>query len=285
MNYSDRNTEAVFKASFWEKTWRELGSSFLADHQRRYPQRWHRFYDSQGPALREISGLDQEQGRMIIDPLWQQGGLFPGCSVIDLGCGTGWLALPLALKEARVLAVDSSSDMLESLQGEARMMNLSTLTTQHTCWTEIETDKPFDLALAACFPPALCPDGISRMEGLGKKCALLLPAGEQGLPWVKNLWKDLCDRYPFSGPRQLQTSFNYLTATGRKPNLLHITAPFSVDLPLEQMLDFYAGYFSLFDRSGPKVRTVIQRELKPFIHEGRVQTRGESCFGLIWWGR
>lgn len=281
----DRDIETIFTAAFWEKTWKKLNTSFLADHQRRYPQRWSRFYESQGPMLRETGGLNQGQGRIIVDTLWRQGGLFQGCSAVDLGCGTGWLALPLALKGVRVLAVDTGTAMLESLQGEARMMNLSTLTTRHTCWTEIETHKPFDLALAACFPPALCPDGISRMEGLGGKCALLLPAGEQGLPWVKNLWKDLCDRYPFSGPRQLQTSFNYLTATGRRPNLLHITAPFSVDLPLEHMLDFYADYFSLFDKTGPRVRAVIQKEMEPFTCGGRVQTRGETCFGLICWGR
>jgi hypothetical protein len=73
--------------------------------------------------------------------------------------------------------------------------------------------------------------------------------------------------------------------TDRKPTLLQIRTPLAVDLPLEQMLDFYSDYFSLFDKSGPKARAVIQRELEPFIHEGRVQTRGESCFGLIWWGR
>lgn len=285
MKYGDRNTETVFTASFWEKTWKELGNSFLADHQRRYPQQWCDFYEGQGLRLREIGGLDQEQGRMIIDILWQQGKLLPECSAVDLGCGTGWLALPLALKGVRVRAVDSSAAMLESLQQEAQALNLSTLTTQQVCWTKIESKEPFDLALAACFPPALCPGGISRMECLGKKCALLLPASEQGLPWVKNMWKSLCGRHPFSGTLQLQTAFNYLITTGRRPNLLHITAPFSVDLPLEHMLDFYTGYFSLFDKSGPKVRAAIQKEMEPFTHEGRVRNRGESCFGLIWWGR
>nr|NJM02583.1 hypothetical protein [Desulfobacula sp.] len=99
----DRDIETFFSASFWEKAWKKLNASFLADHQQLYPQRWSRFYESQGPMLRETGGLNQGQGRIIIDTLWRQAGLFPGCSAVDLGCGTGWLALPLALKGARVL--------------------------------------------------------------------------------------------------------------------------------------------------------------------------------------
>jgi len=277
--------EIIFTASFWGNTWKELGNSFLARHQHRYPQRWYDFYENQGSRMREIGGLDQEQGRSIAEILQQQGLLFPKCAVVDLGCGTGWLALPMALKETHVLAVDTSTGMLKTLKRQARGLNIKTLETQCSCWTKIKNREPFDLALAACFPPALCPDGISHMEHLGKKCALLLPNSEQGLPWVKNLWKALFKQYPFTGPQQLQVAFNYLMATGRTPGLLPVKTPLTVDLPIEQVIDFYTGYFSLFDKSGPAVRDVIQKKMEPFTHEGRVQARGEACFGLIWWGR
>lgn len=44
----------------------------------------------------------------------------PGAQVVDLGCGTGQISLPLALQGAKVLAVDVSSAMVRQLQSEAR---------------------------------------------------------------------------------------------------------------------------------------------------------------------
>jgi SAM-dependent methyltransferase len=259
------------------------GPSYLTSHQRLYPERWHHFYETQGLLLREISGLGQQQGRIIVDMLWNQAGLYPGCSTIDLGCGTGWIALPLASKGARVLAVDNSAAMLETLRQESRAFNLTTLETRHACWTTIACRQPFDLALAACFPPALSPDGIARMERLGKTCAFLLPSGGQGLPWIRNLWKTICNRDPFSEPSRLQVALNYLMSAGKKPRLLPIKTPLVVDLPLEQVLDFYIGYFSLFEKTSSEITAVIQKELEPFTHAGRVQTRMESCSEVIWW--
>ncbi len=44
----------------------------------------------------------------------------PGCQVVDLGCGTGQLSLPLAQRGARVLAIDVSAAMVGRLQANAR---------------------------------------------------------------------------------------------------------------------------------------------------------------------
>ena len=44
----------------------------------------------------------------------------PGDQVVDLGCGTGQLSLPLAERGARVLAIDVSSAMVRRLEANAR---------------------------------------------------------------------------------------------------------------------------------------------------------------------
>ena len=44
----------------------------------------------------------------------------PGSQVVDLGCGTGQLSLPLAERGARVLAIDVSAAMVGRLQANAR---------------------------------------------------------------------------------------------------------------------------------------------------------------------
>ena len=51
----------------------------------------------------------------------------PDDRVIDLGCGTGQVSLPLAMNGARVLAVDVSPGMIGRLQSQARQRGLRNL--------------------------------------------------------------------------------------------------------------------------------------------------------------
>jgi ubiquinone/menaquinone biosynthesis C-methylase UbiE len=47
-----------------------------------------------------------------------------GDQVVDLGCGTGQLSLPLAERGARVLGVDVSNEMIARLEAKARKLSL-----------------------------------------------------------------------------------------------------------------------------------------------------------------
>jgi ubiquinone/menaquinone biosynthesis C-methylase UbiE len=55
---------------------------------------------------------------IVIDRLLDGPWFTPGSLIVDIGCGTGQLAMPLAARGARVIAIDSSRDMLE--EGRAR---------------------------------------------------------------------------------------------------------------------------------------------------------------------
>lgn len=51
----------------------------------------------------------------------------PDAQIVDLGCGTGQLSLPLARRGARVLAVDVSPAMVRRMESQARKESLTTL--------------------------------------------------------------------------------------------------------------------------------------------------------------
>jgi ubiquinone/menaquinone biosynthesis C-methylase UbiE len=63
----------------------------------------------------------------VVDAVLAAAGAEPGTTTVDLGCGTGELALPLAQKGAHVTAVDISSAMVRRLEEKAADAQLDTI--------------------------------------------------------------------------------------------------------------------------------------------------------------
>ncbi|MGA1598147.1 MAG: class I SAM-dependent methyltransferase [bacterium] len=73
--------------------------------------------------------------------------LKPGCRVVDFGCGTGRLALPLALQGFQVTGVDASEPLLEQLRWKSEELE---------CWIEIRASRFQDFTAPQPFDAALC---------------------------------------------------------------------------------------------------------------------------------
>ncbi len=81
----------------------------------------------------------------------ERAGVLPGETVIDMGCGSGTLALPLAAEGHRVTACDLSSKMLEKLKEQAVAEGLeSRLDLRQVSWLADWDDLPVaDVFLAS----------------------------------------------------------------------------------------------------------------------------------------
>ena len=80
-----------------------------------------------------------------------------GCSsLLDVGAGCGALCIPLARGFERVVALDSSSAMLNELRGEAGRVGLKNIEIEHASWDEAEEGiGSFDVVLVANVPGVL----------------------------------------------------------------------------------------------------------------------------------
>lgn len=104
--------------------------------------------------------------------------LRPDMAVLDYGAGTGLLALALAPRVRRVLAVDSSAGMLEVLGRKARAASLAQVETLQADFSRDPLPPgPFDLAASAMTLHHVAdPDRLFR-----KFFALLAPGGQLAL--------------------------------------------------------------------------------------------------------
>ncbi len=71
-------------------------------------------------------------------------------SVLDVGCGSGSLAIPLAQRLDEVVALDFSAAMLAQLQQRAQQARLSNIRSRHLAWEDDWSEVPVcDIAIAS----------------------------------------------------------------------------------------------------------------------------------------
>lgn len=76
----------------------------------------------------------------------------PDWTVLDIGCGPGTLALPVAARTRQVTAIDFSENMLKILESRAAEQGLTNITTHRLSWDDDwqqQGIKPHDVAIAS----------------------------------------------------------------------------------------------------------------------------------------
>lgn len=116
MRYSDIDWNRMWQDSRTKKSWKKRKDK---DWDKRAPSFASRNVDS--------PYVDQFLGKVAIAPDW---------SVLDIGCGPGTLALPLARRVKKVTAVDFSGAMLEELEKRAKEQNINNIETIKASWED-----------------------------------------------------------------------------------------------------------------------------------------------------
>ena len=104
-------------------------------------------WDKKAPSFAERNNLSQYNSLFL-----SRLPLEPSYSVLDIGCGPGTLALPLARQAHSVTAIDYSEKMLEILQKCSVKEALDNITCIHCSWEDNWQDfniEPADLVIAS----------------------------------------------------------------------------------------------------------------------------------------
>lgn len=121
------------------------GDAYDKDTQRRHSREEElRFWCEHAAAYDERCGSEPHSMES-----WAvlRGLIPPGASVLDVGCGTGRFAIPLALQGCRVTGFDQSPAMLAIARGKAAAAAVD-VELQHRTWPA-ELEETYDVALAA----------------------------------------------------------------------------------------------------------------------------------------
>lgn len=96
---------------------------------------------------------------------------------LDIGCGTGRLALPLAKTCKRVTAIDGSQPMLEALRAEAQSCGISNIDIVRSTWQAFSPDSNYAVAFASF---------SIFMEDIHKHLQRMADCSERGVVFASN---------------------------------------------------------------------------------------------------
>lgn len=271
--------------AYWKNRWQELqGRSLLRQTQVAGPERWNAFYNSVAGLWGRLAGIGPGTGAALANEIMGAGLAGPGDSLLELGCGPGSLSIALARKGLEVTALDRSRAMIQRVTAKAAAAGSLSLAARMCDWTALPLEPAHDIVLAACFPDAFSPDGISRMEALGKKrCILVLGRGKETFPLRRRIWEAVMD-VPCPLPRfHLECAPAYLKAAGRDPGILNCDFPVTLAADVDEITTYFTAYFKLFGLGEARVGPVVQKVVAPFSNGGRVTVSGEVSLAVIAW--
>ena len=128
----------------------------------------------------------------------------PQDSVLDVGAGSGRLALPLAAGVGHVTAVDRSEAMLSLLRKDARAAGIRNVTAVHSAW-EAAKVEPADIAFSA-FVLSLVEDApgfLTKLDQAAGRHAFLYLGAYSGDAVLDPLWRHFHGAPRAPGPTHL----------------------------------------------------------------------------------
>ena len=273
----------MYDAQFWAKAWDEYRQT--ANKHRPDPKAWVEFWNSFAGRYAGHNDDNRQIHQEIIDNLTAQWPVQPGDTLLDIGCGPGTYALPLAAKGIKVTGLDTAGKMLSALQTQAGQAGLSeAITTLNADWNDLPPEPAYDVAFAAKSPAISDYSTLIKMTKVARKaCCLIGFAGQHDLELRRQLWEQL---RPEPAPKpsfDIIYPLNILYQEGYRPNLTFYSYSHSEQEPLDDLVAHYIRYFAMMGIAGTKAEGIISRFLQDQAVDGLCTEQSATTVGVMWW--
>jgi len=262
-------------AGFWNKAWKE-----------------HTHKD-RPVNLSFDQRKNDDRANAVLDMLKETGFCVRNMSVLDIGCGPGILALPLARAGARVTALDISAEALRHVKEKAEREG-SDVETLECSWWDADIDdlglrNRFDLVIASMTPSVKDLETFTRITECSRHLCYYsgsLPGGRN--PALDEIYKTILGpEYPHHRDKKplFMYYFMYLYLNGYRPVVRVHHYRESKAVGWEDAADQAVRFV---DRAKP-CSVSAQRKIRNYYRgvavDGKVSVRSDGYLGMMVWDK
>lgn len=204
---------------------------------------------------------------------------------LDVGCGCGTLAIPLAKAGKKVTALDPSPAMIKLLNEEIKSKRIKNIKTVNAEWGQVEI-RPHDVIICANVPELL-KDSVSFLKqanALARKAVFLIEGADPNADkfYYKELYPLLFNR-PFLPRTDYLKTYGDLHSLGIFANVEIIE--YNFDQPFDDMqeaVDFWKEYMGIVTAEhDEKLKKFLEGKLDKF--KNGLIARFHKKSAVIWW--
>lgn len=235
-------------------------------------------------------GNSRKRPSEIVVDLERRGYFTAGMRVLDIGCGTGRLALAFAERGGEVTTLDFSAGMIEKLKDNCTESVGRHITPVRGDWIELDLaemgwEHAFDLVLANMTPAIRSKEGLLKMIAASRGgCYLRTWAAKRRSAILDDIWRMFTNTEPTRRPAPFIFIFNAIFAMGYYPSLDFDPISWDREKAYADMLDQYLSYAKgMFNRPEEELRNKLTTYFESFLVNGNIRDRADGMTGLILW--
>ncbi|ERP30829.1 class I SAM-dependent methyltransferase [Chitinivibrio alkaliphilus] len=276
----------IFTESFWIDQWNQLNATRSSQRGWANAAVWNSMAESYGSRDESWRRARKNEVQKLVD----QGIIFPGAKVLDIGCGPGSHGIFFAEAGCEVVAVDISEKMIERFESEIP----AHLTSQVECrvcnWHEMDPDqekftRAFDLVFANMTPAIGSADDLMRLIHCSRGwCHWAGWAGVRRDFLMEDIRRELSigNQGAFEG--NALYVFNLLVSKGYFPDLSFTERNFTRDVSVEKMTEQAAAILSTESHiPAEELRPRIATYLRSIACDGVIQRKSMGRSGAMRW--
>ena len=271
---------SIFNKAFWLAEWQKDQESDTFQVHKGYST--SDYWDKAAATYdKDETERKSRKHEKVLSMFQRSGLLFKGMTILDIGCGTGTLAIELARQGAEVTAIDFSQGMLDQFELQLGLNEnkdvAKRISIVQTDWHELDIqeknwERAFDLVIAFMSPGVATPQAFDKMMACSRNgCAVRGWAAKKSHPILAALWKQIMGTQLEDKPQSILYKINLLFSMGLFPEISFDMVTWDQDTTVDDELERQSAFFKkISDRSEEALETIIRDFLESIAENGRI---------------
>jgi len=283
------NMENIFNKEFWLNEWdKDKKSDTYSVHKGfSTPEYWDKVANTYDRDKKEVKNRRIEK---TFDLFERSGLLFKGMNILEIGCGTGRLAIELAKYGAMVTALDFSRGMLQEFRQGMTPAIENSITLLCEDWHKLDISakgwsKKFDLVIAFMSPGVASPESFFKMMECSKKgCAIRGWSAKRAHPILIDLWDKIMGTSLEDKPQSILYKINLLFSLGFFPEITFDTIEWGQAVSVTEELDSQMAFFKkVSDKPVKELEKIINPYLKSISKDNVIERAHKGMTATAVW--